>query len=95
MKVWGEQFRTAFSEIGDLRSIIPANVNIMALTATATCETFHIVTRKLSMSDSELIALPPNHDNIFYRVHPKNNLEELSASLSEEFRQGDVLKTCV
>ena len=36
----GDQFRISFSKIGNLRSIVPSNVNIMALTATATHETY-------------------------------------------------------
>lgn len=39
VKTWGDQFRTTFAQIGDLRSLIPSTVNIMALTATATSET--------------------------------------------------------
>ena len=40
VKTWGDDFRTAFSEIGTLCSIIPNSVNILALTATATMETY-------------------------------------------------------
>ena len=40
IKMWGDQFRKAFSVIGDLRSVIPSNINIMVLTATATAETY-------------------------------------------------------
>jgi len=35
----GHDFRKAFADIGELRSIIPSNVNVMALTATATLDT--------------------------------------------------------
>ena len=30
VKTWGEDFRVAFAQIGDMRSLIPANVNIIA-----------------------------------------------------------------
>ncbi len=33
VKTWGDEFRVAFSEIGDLRSLIPDNVGVHALTA--------------------------------------------------------------
>ena len=36
----GEKFRTAFSEIGKLQSLMSNTVNVLALTATATTETF-------------------------------------------------------
>ncbi len=43
VKTWGDDFRVAFSEIGDLRSLIPDNVGVHALTATSTTETFYII----------------------------------------------------
>ena len=33
VKTWGDEFRTAFAHIGELRSLIPSRVNILALTA--------------------------------------------------------------
>ena len=44
VKLWEERFRAAFCEIGTLRSLIPSEVNVLALTATATTEIFHSVT---------------------------------------------------
>ena len=42
VRTWGDEFRTAFAQIGDLRSLIPTAVNIMTLTVTS--ETFDVVT---------------------------------------------------
>ena len=39
VRIWGNEFHAAFSEIGNLRSIIPPRINILALTATLTSET--------------------------------------------------------
>ena len=47
VKTWGDEFRKAFSQIGDLRSLLPSSVNVLALTATATIDTFHAVTKRL------------------------------------------------
>ena len=69
-----------------LRSILPAGINVMALTATATVETFDIVSQHLSMKDPTLVTSPPNRDNIIYRVHPKATLNELTDDLCSEFR---------
>ncbi len=77
VKVWGDEFRTAFAQIGDLRSLIAKKVKIMALTATATTETFYVVTSRLSMDNPKLIALPPSRENIMYHFHPKINLSSL------------------
>ena len=39
VKAWGDEFRT-FAQIEDVHSLIPSTVNVVALTATATSETF-------------------------------------------------------
>ena len=76
VRTWGDEFRTAFAQIGDLHSLIPTPVNIiMALTATITSETFDVVTRRLSMDKAILIALPPDRDNIAYQVHSKVDVD--------------------
>jgi bloom syndrome protein len=48
VRTWGDDFRMAYAHIGDLRSILPSSVNIMALTATATEITFKAVCERLS-----------------------------------------------
>ena len=85
VKLWGERFRTAFSELGTLRSLIPSKVNILALTAIATTETYHSVTSSLLMKDVQLISSPPSRDNLIYFLKPKHNLDELVSVLSSEF----------
>ena len=81
----GDEFRTTFAHIGDIRSLIPNTVNIMALTATATNETFLVVTSRLCMDNVKLIALPPYRDNICYRVSSKIDINVLTDSLCSEF----------
>ena len=81
VKTWGDTFRTAFSKIGTLRSLVPKKVNMLALTATATTETFYTITKRLGMDNTSLVALPPNRDNITYEVHPKLEVDELASSL--------------
>lgn len=84
VKLWGSQFRPVFSQIGDLRSIIPTNVNVMALTATATTETFHVVSNKLAMVKPVLISLPPYRENISYHVYAKKGIEQFVSGISSE-----------
>ena len=66
VKSWGDDFRITFALIGELRSLIPTGVNVIALTATATSETLSIVTQKLSLVKPTLVALPPYRENIAY-----------------------------
>ena len=83
VRTWGDEFRTAFAQIGDLRSLIPTAVNIMTLTVTS--ETFDVVTRRLSMDKAILIALPPDRDNIAYQVHSKVDVDCFTTLLCREF----------
>ena len=59
IQTWGDEFRMAFAEIGNLRSIIPQQVNIMALTATATQETLKTIIQRLSLRNPKIIAMSP------------------------------------
>jgi len=71
VKTWGDSFRKAFAEIGDLRGIIPSSVNVLALTATATKETYDVIVKRLSLENPTVVALPPFRNNISYSVQPK------------------------
>ena len=60
----GDTFRQAFSEIGDIRSLIPDHVQMMALTATATKNTRINICHQLGKIHPFVIAKPPNRVNI-------------------------------
>jgi len=60
VKVWGTEFRPTLAEIGKSCSIISNSVNDVALTATATTETFHIVVQKFPMVNPVLVAIFPH-----------------------------------
>ena len=81
VKTWGDTFRKEFSKIV---SLIPNRVKVLALTATATTEKFYVITQRLSMDNTSIVALPPNKDNITYNyeVHPKLMLINWHRSLS-------------
>ena len=84
----GDKFRVEFSRLGDLRSIIPETVHVMALTATSTSETFQIITKRLSLKSPVIVGLSPNQLHVFYEVKklPKINKfgRELATALSEQ-----------
>ena len=83
VKSWGDEFRVAFAKIGNIRSLLPTSVNILALTATATKETYKIVCDRLSMPQPVLIAVSPYKSNIIYTVLPEITVEELSKHISD------------
>lgn len=70
VRTWGDSFRIAFAEIGTLRSLISSHVKVMALTATCTLQTLKVVEERLSMTQTNVIALSPHRPNIFLSVKP-------------------------
>ena len=85
IQTWGDEFRMAFAEIGNLRSIIPQQVNIMALTATATQETLKTIIQRLALRNPKIIAMSPQRINIFLKIDPAVAVDELATKLTEEF----------
>ena len=84
----GDQFRREFSRIGELRSIISSNVNMMALTATASNSLRRQVMKTLGMRNAAIISVPPNKNNITYIVRKFEILEILFGALAEELKEG-------
>ena len=60
----GDEFWTAFADIGNIQSLLPKEVNVMALTATATDATLASVKSRLAMKDVVIIGLCPDRSNI-------------------------------
>lgn len=56
VETWGDDFRTVFSQIGELRSLIPTGVSMVAPTATATKETLDSVCRRFSTENPVVVA---------------------------------------
>ena len=81
---WGNEFRVAFAR---MRTLVPAHVHMLALTATATQETLRVVSERLSLKDVVLVALPPSRPNIMYKLQPLDNLADFSTNLSTDLRR--------
>lgn len=80
----GDTFRREFSRIGELRSIVSSNVNMMALTATASRSLRRDVMKQLGMRNSLVVCVSPNKPNIKYVVKRFVTLEESFGSLADE-----------
>ena len=61
-------FHCEYSQLGDIRSVIPDEVHVIALTATATIETRSIIIRSLNMVKPLVVSLHPGKSNISYSV---------------------------
>jgi len=83
----GDKFRTAFADIGNIRSLLPKNINVMVLTATATRTTLSSVKSRLTMEDPVIVGLPPNRPNIKMNVEPCPDLSALCEALAKDLRE--------
>lgn len=75
------------AHLGDIRSLLPSNVNIMALTATATNETYKAVCDRLSLKHPILVGIPPNSPNITYKVQPLVDMNDFCAPIAREMER--------
>ena len=84
----GDEFRKEFSKLGEIRSLLPDNIRIMALTATASQTTRKVVCRMLGMVDPAYIIKSPDKPNIFFNVFTKPaTIAEAFDPLIEHLRQ--------
>ena len=60
----GQSFHKVLHETGNLQSLLPKFVNMMALTAIVTKEILSCVVERLSMESLEVVGMPPNQENI-------------------------------
>ena len=93
----GDEFRIAFASIGEVRCLIPSNVNIIALTATATLDTFHVVSQRLSLFKPVIVAVSPNRKNLKLTVQPSKSLRDFTQLIASKLKiqQKDYPKTII
>ena len=63
----GDQFRTVYAIIAQLKSFLPTNTPVFALTATAST-TKVLISHSLCLDDPFVIAISPDRPNICYSV---------------------------
>uniref|UniRef100_A0A1X7TS69 DNA 3'-5' helicase n=1 Tax=Amphimedon queenslandica TaxID=400682 RepID=A0A1X7TS69_AMPQE len=86
IKTWGDMFRVAFAELGQLRSITPTNTNVFCLTATATKETLSTVCKTMSLVDPIIIGTSSCRASIAYSVKSLPPIDEFCSVISQESR---------
>ena len=83
----GDSFREVFARLGEVRSLIPSSVNVMALTATATQSTRQAVIKHLNMQSPSIVYLPPTKTNVFYSVVKKRDLRDVVLSIGHKLER--------
>lgn len=67
VEIWGKEFRTDFSELAVLRSLIP-ELKFIAVTATATKKQTKTFAQTLCMKNLKVVCVSPNRPNIFLSI---------------------------
>ena len=75
----GTTFRHVLARVGDVHSLIPSSVHVMALTATATSSDRIAVTQMIGLQNPYTLKQTPSKPNIVYHIGsfktvPLNNL---------------------
>lgn len=81
----GRDFRTEFANISEVRSLVPPQVPLMALTATASRATQQAIMKSLNMStNTEVVSVLPNKVNVMYSVvRSDGDMDEAMSGLIE------------
>ena len=82
----GDEFRNKFSRLGEVRSILPSNVNVLALTATAPRGMRIDIQKAPGMADPLVITSSPDKPNIILSVRPYVSLDISFGPVVEELR---------
>ena len=80
----GDEFWTAFARLGEVRSLIPPSVGVMALTATATRSLRREVVKTLGMIDPVVVTISPDKPNIIFTVASCTSMEDAFIPLMEQ-----------
>jgi len=79
----GKGFRKEYAALGEMRGLLSTDVNIMALTATATKDTRKSTFKSLGLLNPVMIIKSPEKSNIIYKVIQKTtSMEEIFYSTS-------------
>ena len=72
----GPEFRKEYNHLGELRSLAPDNVCIMAATATATMVEMKVITSSLGLVNPVIISASPSKPNIYYALSEFQSFDE-------------------
>ena len=91
-KEHASSFRQCFSKLGELRSLVPHNTPVLALTETASSQTIASVIKSLSLrSDMKKIYVSPNRPNIYlFNLKISNDMEEGFRWLIDDIEENNI-----
>lgn len=88
---WGHDFRPAYLQIRELRHIIPYNVPLLALTATATPQVVDDIQRQLEFTEPNVISMSFERTNLAYVVRQAADKPKELVSILKKMNQGSAI----
>ena len=82
----GGTFRTLFDRLGEIRSLVPSKINMMALTATASKTLRLEISLILGMRDYVLVERSPDKPNVYLVCQEFQSLQETFGPVVERLR---------
>ena len=82
----GETFREAYLRVGELRSLVPPSVRVLAMTATISTPSRKCVQELVGMHSPQIFTLSPCKENIYYCVVKCDSVSEVFTPILEEIR---------
>ena len=82
----GDDFCITFKQLGELRPIVPANVTMMALTATATRPLWYDICCILGMINPYVVEVSPNKPNVFLAYNSFSSIMEILGPIAERLK---------
>ena len=87
MYLRGDTFRSSLRRLGEVRSILPCGVRVMAVTATATKTLRYSVSKTIGLHNPYVLALCPCKKNLVYAVGTFSNVPDTFGPLVERLAQ--------
>ena len=73
-------------KVSEIHSLVCESVNVMALTATATCAVHHDVQSVLGMRKPTIVALSPSKPNMYYCVRKSESVADGFVPMLEQLQ---------
>ena len=84
---WGHDFRPEYRKIRTMINEISEDINIIALTATATPKVQSDIIKNLNMKDAKHFTSSFNRTNLFYDIRPKGKKENVFKNIVQQIKQ--------
>ena len=88
---WGYDFRPAYMNICEVRRLLPADVPVLALTATATPAVVDDIQKCLSFKEKNVFSMSFERKNLIYVVRKTSNKEQEIMHILSSVQQGSVI----